>query len=151
MRSDLKTLGALGIGAVAMYLLDPDRGRRRRAILRDKAIRYATAVEEAAGTTARDLANRTRGVWHEAASRFRDGEPVDDDVLVDRVRSRIGHVTSHPRAIDVSCAEGEVTLRGDVLEGERTRLLATVASTDGVAAVNDELDEELDDAPDYAR
>lgn len=30
----MKTLLTLGLGALAMYLLDPDQGRRRRAQLR---------------------------------------------------------------------------------------------------------------------
>ena len=34
-------LGGIGIGAALMYLLDPDRGRRRRALVRDKAVHFA--------------------------------------------------------------------------------------------------------------
>ncbi len=59
-------LGA-GIGAGLMFLLDPDRGRRRRALARDKAIHLAKSTEKTVGARSRDLGNRASG----AASRIR--------------------------------------------------------------------------------
>lgn len=46
----IRILGALGIGALAMYFFDPENGRRRRALLRDKAVHYN-----------KDLRNRAQG------------------------------------------------------------------------------------------
>ncbi len=34
-------LSGIGVGAALMYVLDPDRGRRRRALARDKAVSIA--------------------------------------------------------------------------------------------------------------
>src|SRR6187549_3278845 len=53
--------GAL-LGAGLMALFDPNRGRRRRVVLRDKAAGAAGAVGTAAGKTWRDLRNRAGGV-----------------------------------------------------------------------------------------
>jgi len=50
-----------------MFLLDPDRGRRRRALARDKAIHLAKSTEKIVVARSRDLGNRASG----ATSRIR--------------------------------------------------------------------------------
>lgn len=35
----MRTLITFGLGALTMYLLDPEHGRRRRALLRDQLVR----------------------------------------------------------------------------------------------------------------
>ena len=54
--------GGLGIGAALMYMLDPGRGARRRAVARDKAAKYARIAGERLGKRSRDLKNRARGL-----------------------------------------------------------------------------------------
>jgi len=54
-------LGA-GFGAGMMYVLDPRQGRRRRALARDKVVSALSRANDAIGATARDMANRARGV-----------------------------------------------------------------------------------------
>jgi len=97
---DRQTLGLLGsagvgagLGAGLMYLLDPDAGGRRRARARDKAARSLKRGGKAALKTSHDLGNRTRGLVAGAASRLRK-EEVDDRVLSERVRAKIGRVVS---------------------------------------------------------
>jgi hypothetical protein len=34
----MRTLVTLGLGALAMYFLDPEKGRRRRALIRDQLV-----------------------------------------------------------------------------------------------------------------
>src|SRR2546423_333912 len=75
----------LGLGTGLMYLLDPDRGRRRRALLRDKGLWAARKTGDCLEVTARDLRNRSQGIISELQSRF-SSEPVDDSILVGRVR-----------------------------------------------------------------
>jgi len=58
----IRILGALGIGALAMYFFDPENGRRRRALMRDKAVHYNKEVREYADATYQDLRNRAQGV-----------------------------------------------------------------------------------------
>jgi len=53
---DLRYLAELG--AALMYAFDPDRGKRRRASLRDKLAADAMSV------TGRDLTNRVHGLYH---------------------------------------------------------------------------------------
>ena len=58
----IRILGALGIGALAMYFFDPENGRRRRALMRDKAVHYNKVGREYADATYKDLRNRAEGV-----------------------------------------------------------------------------------------
>lgn len=129
----------VGVGMALAFIFDPSRGRRRRAVARDKVVRAARKTRDALDATARDIANRTKGV---AASTFgRSGEDVvDDHVLVERVRATLGRVCSHPRAIDVAAGNGEVTLRGPILAAEVDDVLSAVRGVRGVLLVRNEIE-----------
>ena len=107
-------LGTAGIGAGLMFLLDPDLGARRRAILRDKMISFGRIAAWAADKTSRDVKNRLYGTVQSTKSRFRDAA-VSDDVLVERVRSQMGRAVSHPHAIYVTAQDGRITLSGEIM------------------------------------
>jgi uncharacterized membrane protein len=139
MNKGLTLAGSLGIGAGLMYLLDPDRGRRRRALLRDQAVHAWHKTGDALSVTAEDLTNRARGLAAETGARLRR-EDVTDDVLAERVRSKIGRVVSHPRAMEVAVDQGRVTLTGLILADEVDDLLASVASVRGVTDVENRLE-----------
>jgi hypothetical protein len=51
-----------------MFLLDPDTGRRRRAIARDKTFSFLKSARNAADKTARDVKNRVYGTFVSAKS-----------------------------------------------------------------------------------
>jgi hypothetical protein len=55
-------LAGVGAGAGLMYLLDPQQGRRRRALVRDKAVSLAHQAQGAAEMVRRDARNRARGL-----------------------------------------------------------------------------------------
>jgi uncharacterized membrane protein len=131
-------LGAAAAGAISMYLLDPDHGRRRRAVMRDRLANGVSRLDDATTVASRDLRNRAQGVAHEVRSRF-TREEVPDEILSERVRSRLGWAVSHPGAIEVSALSGRVTLSGAVLEREYVRLLRAVWAVRGVADVEDRL------------
>ncbi len=135
----LGLLGAAASGLGLMYFLDPDQGRRRRALVRDQMVHAAHKTGDAVDATSRDIANRAKGAVAELRGRFQDAE-VSDDVLRERVRARIGAVIGHAGAIDVEVADGIVTLRGPVLAHEVERLLRRVAAVRGVKGVDDRLD-----------
>ncbi len=129
--------GALGAGM--MWFLDVQSGRRRRAILRDKATRYGQRAGDAAEVVSRDLFNRSRGVVAAMRGRLRPDD-ADDDVVHERVRSKLGRVCSHPHAIEVAVHDGHVTLRGPVLASERARIVRSLRLVRGVRGVEDALD-----------
>jgi uncharacterized membrane protein len=129
----------LGLGAGLMYFLDPDRGRRRRALARDTATHLMNATDDAIGTTSRDLSNRMRGLVAEATSLF-TCETVSDGILVERVRAKLGRVVSHPHAIAVTAEHGRVTLSGPIFVHEVDPLLKCVYAVRGVAGVENKLE-----------
>lgn len=63
--SFLMFLAGLGTGAALMYFLDPDRGGRRRALLRDQAVALTNDAREAIDATTEDLSNRAYGLYAE--------------------------------------------------------------------------------------
>lgn len=131
MNSLVGLTGALGIGAGLAYLFDPDRGRRRRALASDQLVSAVHAAGDAADATSRDVKNRVAGTLASLRSRF-EPDDVSDDVLVERVRARMGSVVRHARAIDVSAADGRVTLQGPILAEEADRLIRRVGAVRGV-------------------
>src|SRR5437762_280579 len=98
--STLGFISGMGLGAGLMYVLDPDRGRRRRALAVDKLVAAVHQTQCAADKTARDLVNRSRGVLFEGWAALRPGR-ADDPVLEQRVRAHLGRAVSHPGAIEV--------------------------------------------------
>ena len=139
MGKAMSIVTGLGAGAGLMYLMDPDRGRRRRALMRDKFSSSLSQSRHGLEKTWRDLENRGHGLVSGARKLFSRGA-ADEDVLVERVRSRIGHAVSHPHAITVrSAGPGRVVLEGPVLERELNALLSAVSSVRGVRHVENRL------------
>ncbi|MBO0724550.1 MAG: SRPBCC family protein [Blastocatellia bacterium] len=134
----LMGLGGLGLGAGLMFMLDPDRGRRRRALARDKMAHASRLLTRAMSATSRDLTHRVYGALAEGGKRLRR-EEVSDDVLADRIRARIGRSVSHPHAIKVTVNDGHVVLSGAALASEERRLLSGVSSVRGVKGVENVL------------
>lgn len=137
-------LSGAALGAGAMFLLDPRRGRARRARVADKAVRAARRGRRAIRATSRDLAHRTWGVAAEVRSRLRPNHPTDD-VIRGRARAALGRAVSHPHAVDVTVRNGVVRLSGPVLASEVDELLSAVRSVRGVAGVEQAL--EVHDSP----
>ncbi len=134
MNKEMLWLSGFGVGAGLMYLLDPSAGRRRRARLRDKVVQATGRLEHYLDMAARDVYQRAQGLAAESRALLASGAATDD-VLVERVRSKIGHFVSHPHAIEVRAHQGQVVLNGDILEREVSALLACVASIRGVVEV----------------
>jgi uncharacterized membrane protein len=134
-------LNGLLIGAGLMYYLDPDRGRRRRAIVRDQVVHYGHRADRAMDTAARDIRNRAVGMASEARGRIRGTEDATPAVVEARVRSALGRAASHPGALGASADhDGRITLTGPVLADEVDRVISAVESVRGVRDVIDRME-----------
>ncbi len=139
MKNGTVILGAMGLGAGLMYFLDPDRGRRRRAMVGDKVDHAINAAENAIGKTSRDLRNRTIGAVAEFNSLLQTDE-ADDEVVKARIRAKLGRMVSHPHAIYVEVVNGKAILTGQALAFEVDQLLKKVWSVRGVRGVLNQLE-----------
>jgi len=82
-------VGALALGAGLMFLLDPSQGRRRRALIRDKAVSSAHQAQRYAASTGRHLGNKAQGWAAEARSMAgQAGEKISD--AKDAVTQKMG-------------------------------------------------------------
>ena len=133
-----RILFSAAAGALAMYFLDPQSGRRRRARTHDKAEHAARRVREAYDVTARDTRHRAQGL-QAMSRRLLRREEVSDEALQGRVRAILGRYVSHPHAIDVQVSGGEVSLSGPILAHEVPSLLRAVKHVPGVRRVSNQL------------
>jgi hypothetical protein len=138
--SKLSTLiVAAALGAVAMYAFDPDKGRRRRAIGRDKVRRYVGRARHFATAAARDADHRLRGVRARMRRRFGHPASADDLMLIERARAAMGRVVSHPHAVQIGAKDGRLVLSGPILATEAPFLVAAMHLVPGVTDVEDHL------------
>lgn len=112
----------IGIGSIGMYYLDPHRGAKRRALLVERFIHGKHKTQDLLNKASRDLVNRGQGIVAKAQSFYKPAN-VSDEVLIARVRSKLGRYVSHPHAIVVHADQGKVTLSGLILEPEIAPLL----------------------------
>jgi uncharacterized membrane protein len=131
---------AVGIGAGLMYFLDPQNGRRRRALLRDQTTHLRRLARDACRVTGRDIAGRAAGIRASINRRISGAPEVSSDsAITDRVRAKLGRIVSHPHAVRVSTHFGRVTVSGPILATEAPQLIETVRSVAGVQEVEDQL------------
>jgi hypothetical protein len=130
-----RIIGSFALGAVAMYAFDPDKGRRRRALARDKAYSLMLDTRHAAAATRRDVEHRLEGLQARTRRLWATRPSPDDLQLIERVRARMGRMVSHPHAIQVGALGGRITLSGPVLAHEAASLLAGVQAVWGVRSV----------------
>ncbi len=129
-------LGAFSLGALTMFLMDPKRGRRRRALARGRLARATHEVRDGVSGTMHDLRNRARGLLAETRAEIEESD-VPDEVLIERVRSALGHVVPHAGRLELNAYHGNVKIRGQVPEDEKPGLLRTVRRVRGVEQVED--------------
>lgn len=138
--SGLLAVGLM-IGAGLMYLLDPDRGRRRRALLRDRFVHRAREAERLGGHTAssaRHLRNRTRGLLAETRAGLRD-EQVEDSVLEGRLRAELGRLVQPVGDLRAEVLDGVVRLTGTVDEIDASRIVQGLRGVPGVRELHNQL------------
>lgn len=134
-------LMGLAVGAALMYLLDPDRGRRRRALLRDQFVHGAHEADDlrdSAASSARHLRNRARGVVAETRSRMQDAR-VEDSVLEGRLRAELGRLIQPVGDIRAEVLDGAVRLTGTIEPEHEEMLIRGLEKVPGVQSVSSQL------------
>jgi osmotically-inducible protein OsmY len=140
MRDFLSFAAGVAAGTLAMYYLDKQSGRRRRALVRDKLVAAGHDAADMAESAGKRTVDHLKGIV--ATRRFdRVGghEPESDSQLHERIRARLGRVVSHPKSIQVEVDQGSVWLRGHILTQELDELLSEVSQMHGVKTVRNEL------------
>jgi BON domain len=133
MRSVMLAAASALLGAGTAYLWDPERGRRRRALARDRLV--ATARHTTRGAVR--LWRRARAtisayrhrIVHLVRAPARRHEPSPDSVtLAQRVESALFR-DYHPLKghINIDAANGTVVLRGQVSRPDQIRALEKAA------------------------
>lgn len=133
-------LTGLALGSGIMFLLDPQAGRRRRALVRDKTMRWSRVTGDAVEASWRRIEGTRRGVVATVRHLKNGDEPVDDRALEARLRTCIGRSSSHPGAIGVSVQDGCVRLSGVILADEVREVLGCASAVRGVRAVDNALE-----------
>lgn len=129
------------VGAGAAILLDPQGGRRRRALVRDKVRRYSYAGARAIARVPRLVAGPARGVVHAVAHAApwhrMPAAPDEHEFVKHRVETALGREPGLPTgAINIDAADGVVRVRGSVPdEHTARRIVERAAGVEGVRAV----------------
>jgi osmotically-inducible protein OsmY len=143
-------LGAT-VGAAAAYLFDPERGRSRRARLKDQATAVARRGKDKLTTDARYAAGQAKGA---AATRAGFGEPrpVDDRSVADLVHQAVTELPFDTSAVTVEVVDRWVTLRGQLTSPEQMQQVVDAArATAGVQDVGSYLHLPGEPAPNKAQ
>jgi len=121
-----------------MYFMDPQQGARRRIMVRDKANRFVNNIDESIEKAVEDSRNRARGVLSEMTARLSD-QGAPDWILEERVRSNLGRLARHARAVTVTADGGRIHLSGPVLREDEDAIVKAALRTRGVHGVENQL------------
>ena len=128
------------LGASFSYFFDPKRGKYRRTLGFDKATRYFHDTENLIQHAEKGFRYKSRGIVARLQSRLvQERVPPSDDVLVARIRSKIGRLALHPHSIEVQSQKGNVILRGTAMPYEMPDILTKVKSIRGVRKVKNQI------------
>lgn len=110
----LLALAAL-VGAALAYLFDPQSGRRRRAMLRDRSAALVKRGTRQAAEAGRGVAAEAYGVSQKVQHLREEPKEYDDATLAQKVQSEIFRDPEIPKGqINVNAEDGIVVLRGEV-------------------------------------
>jgi hypothetical protein len=132
-------LGA-GAGALFLYFLDPQSGRRRRHVARDRTLALFRHGGRRATRAGRHLAADAYGAAQRARHLREEPKDYDDVTLAQKVKTEIFRDRDVPKGdIVVNAQNGVVQLRGevptpDLVEAlvERTRRVQGVAEVENL-------------------
>jgi osmotically-inducible protein OsmY len=111
-----KLLGLIGLGAALTYFLDPDQGRRRRAVASDRIAAFFRRRVRQGEQLGKSVTAQGEGMAQKAKHLQEEPKPQPDDVTLTRkVESEIFRDDDVPKGqINVNAENGKVYLRGEV-------------------------------------
>jgi osmotically-inducible protein OsmY len=130
----IRVIRYVGLGALIAYFFDPDNGRRRRALARDRIPAYFRKLNE----RAERVSAQAEGVKQKATHLKEEEKPQPDDVtLARKVETEIFRDADVPKGqINVNAENGKIFLRGEVEKPELIKDLEKRAKkVQGVAEV----------------
>ncbi len=133
-------------GAALMYLFDPERGERRRALIGAHVEDAVSDASDSLEGKAKEVVNRAQNVAHEAQSGQAQDAGVSDLTLRTRLQAQLGLYVGDPGAISVTVNSGNVILSGKILAREAQPLIERIRAIPGVKKVENRL--ELHDSGD---
>ena len=112
----LRLIRYVGLGALLVYFFDPENGRRRRALARDRIPAYFRRMSAKAERTGKAVAAEAEGVKQKATHLKEQEKPQPDDVtLARKVETEIFRDADVPKGqINVNAENGKIVLRGEV-------------------------------------
>jgi hypothetical protein len=115
-----KLLGLVGLGAALTYFFDPEQGRRRRAMTRDRFAGFFRRRIRETERLGRSASAQAEGLVQKAKHLEEEPKPQPDDVTLTRkVETEIFRDADVPKGqINVNAENGKVYLRGEVGEPE---------------------------------
>jgi hypothetical protein len=128
-------LAAGAAGALGMYFLDPDRGRGRRSLARDRLGESVRRGFHALGRTGRGAAAGSHALVQQARHRHPEEWSVPNDAtLAQRVRSELFRDPDLPtERITINAEAGIIVLRGEIERPDQIRAVEDAVS--GMAGV----------------
>jgi osmotically-inducible protein OsmY len=134
-----KAVGAAGAaGLAAGYFLDPESGRRRRHVARDRVLGVIRRGARKTRQEADYVTGTVEGKVEAAKSKAAPEKPAaNDQALAERVKSQIFQPADAPKdAVNVNVENGVVYLRGQLKRPDQIRKLVEEAgAVDGVRGV----------------
>jgi len=126
------------VAAAGAYLFDPDRGRTRRAKLADQSAAAMRTARDKMMAKARYQQGVARGVAHKLTEPFQEPAEIDDETLLQKIRSEaVGRWDGPKRDLEIDVRDGNVTVRGPADRDQAGELIRLVESVDGVRVVSD--------------
>lgn len=133
----MRALRAFVIGAGTAYFFDPDLGRGRRAVVRDRGLKALRRLARLAEGKTTFVAGKAQGVYARGRRLVAPREPASDFVVEQRIRSEaFRDLEVAARDIDVEVSDGVVKLSGEVPdEDAASEVVGRVEKVEGVEEV----------------
>jgi hypothetical protein len=113
-------LGAALGGALAAFVLDPERGRTRRAMLADRGAALARRARGELGRIGRHAGSLAAGKLQELRNHGGSEAMPNDATLANKVESELFSDPEIPKGqININVEQGTVVLRGELPSQER--------------------------------